>query len=285
MQLVIVTGLSGSGKSVALHSLEDIGFYCIDNLPLFLLPALANSSQIQQQRTFDRMAVGIDARSASHSDLGNLPGLVASLRQEMQCELIYLEARQETLIRRFNETRRRHPLSLGQRTLAEAIQLERNLLEPVLDAADLRIDTTHTNLHQLRKLIGERLGTPRQGGMSLLFQSFGFKHGVPSDVDFVFDARCLPNPYWQPQLRRLNGRDPEVISFLEHDPKVQQFQEQVTAFCSQWIPSFAEQGRSYMTIAIGCTGGQHRSVYLAEKLAEHFRRNNQQAQIRHREFS
>jgi len=286
MQLVIVTGLSGSGKSVALHTLGDHGFYCIDNLPLFLLPALATAPQIQQQSPFSRTAVGIDARSASHSDLGKLPQLVSSLRSRgVNCELIYLEAQKETLIKRFSETRRRHPLSDPGRTLGEAIELERRLLDPILTDIDLRIDTTHTNLHQLRQLISERVGDTGQTGMSLLFQSFGFKHGVPSDADFVFDARCLPNPHWHPHLRPLTGRDSEVIAFLEAQPDAQAFKEQVTRFCEQWIPEFSGQGRSYLTVAIGCTGGHHRSVYLVEQLAKHFRLLGQSVQIRHRELS
>jgi UPF0042 nucleotide-binding protein len=282
--LIIISGLSGSGKSVALHTLEDLGYYCIDNLPLFLLPELARGLDRADGSLLVNTAVGIDARNQPEQ-LGELPRLVAELRaREFDCRVIYLEAQPETLIKRFSETRRKHPLTSRDRPLAEAIALERALLEPILSEADLRIDTTHTNVHQLRDLVRDRLGEDAPAKVSILLQTFGFKHGVPRDVDFVIDVRCLPNPHWQPELRPLTGLDPAVARFLEDSPEVSEMRDDLSGFFDRWIPRFEADGRSYLTIAIGCTGGQHRSVYMAERLRRHFEANGLQVMIRHREL-
>jgi UPF0042 nucleotide-binding protein len=284
-KLIIVSGLSGSGKSVALHTLEDLGYYCIDNLPLFLLPEVARGLDRADGPLLGNTAVGIDARNQPEQ-LGELPRLVAELRDmQFDCRVIYLEAQPETLIKRFSETRRKHPLTSRDRPLAEAIALERTLLEPILGEADLRIDTTHTNVHQLRDLVRDRVGDDTPVKMSILLQTFGFKHGVPRDVDFVTDVRCLPNPHWQPELRPLTGLDPAVARFLEDSPEVSEMRDDLIRFFERWIPRFEADGRSYLTIAIGCTGGQHRSVYMAERLRRHFEANGRQVMIRHRELS
>ena len=285
MKLVIVTGLSGSGKSIALTTLEDLGYYCIDNLPLFLLPALTDSLVVRQDPRFELMAVGIDARNQA-PDLSQLNQLLESLRQHgIEYDILYLDAQDETLIKRYSETRRRHPLSDKDLPLTEAIQLERSILEPFASTMDLHIDTTHTNLHQLRDMIRQRVGSRHDTQISLLIESFGFKHGVPRDTDFVFDVRCLPNPHWQPELRPLTGRDQAVSDFLESDLEVGAMKADMIGFLERWIPRFQADGRAYLTIAVGCTGGQHRSVYMAEQLSSHFRRNGLQIQTRHRELT
>ncbi len=284
MKLVIVTGLSGSGKSTALHTLEDVGYYCIDNLPVFLLQAFGRELAQSTNALYRLSAVGIDARNQS-AELEKVPTAIAAMRdQGIECEILFLEAQDDILIRRFSETRRRHPLSDQERPLAEAIQLERALLSPLLSSADLRIDTTHSNIHELRSLVRQRLSHAPSNRISLLFQSFGYKHGVPRDADFVYDARCLPNPHWRAELRPLTGRDKAVADFLEQDERVLRMKEQISAFLEQWIPCFEEEGRSYLTIAIGCTGGQHRSVYLVEQLTNYFKTQGCRALTRHREL-
>ena len=284
-RLVIITGFSGSGKSVALHTLEDRGYYCIDNLPVFLLPALAAEIASRQEARFLRTAVGIDVRNPAE-DLRSVETLLAPLKAHaLTCEIVFLEAQEETLIKRFSETRRKHPLSTDNRPLAEAITLERQLLKPFQDAADLCLDTTHTTVHQLRQIIAERLGDRARGAMSLLFLSFGFKHGVPRDADYVFDARVLPNPHWDPALRPLTGRDEAVIEFLNGNERVRRFREEIIRFLEEWVAHFEGDGRNYLTVAIGCTGGQHRSVYLAEQMAGHFRDHGRPALVRHRELA
>jgi len=284
-KLVIVSGLSGSGKSVALHTLEDLGYYCIDNLPLFLLQELAEGLETAGDDTFTNTAVGIDARNQPEQ-LFELPQLVGQLcKGSVDCLVLYLEAQTDALIKRFSETRRKHPLTDAERPLAEAIELERKLLEPILSKADLCIDTTHTNIHQLRDLIREHLGDDSPHKVSILLQTFGFKNGMPHDVDFVLDVRCLPNPHWQPELRTLNGMDPPVARFLEDSPEVGQMRDDLAGFFDRWIPRFEADGRSYLTIAIGCTGGQHRSVYMAEQLRKHFEAVGRKVMVRHRELS
>ena len=285
MKLIIITGFSGSGKSVALHTLEDRGYYCIDNLPAFLLPALAEEIASRQEARFFRTAVGIDARNPSE-DLRSIDFLLSPLKErQLEYEIVFLEAQDDTLIKRFSETRRKHPLTTDDRSLAEAITLERELLKPFQSAADLCLDTTHTTVHQLRQIISERLGERPKGAMSLLFLSFGFKHGVPRDADYVFDARVLPNPHWDPALRPLTGRDRAVVEFLGGNERVRRFREEIIHFLDEWIGHFEGDGRNYLTVAIGCTGGQHRSVYLAEQMASHFREHGRAALVRHRELS
>jgi len=284
MELVIVSGLSGSGKSVALHTLEDLGYYCIDNLPIFLLKDLAIGLASTPQPAFEKIAVGIDARNQAEH-LRELPALVRELqRRSFDCRVLYLEAESETLIKRFSETRRKHPLTARDRPLAEAIDFERRLLQPILSDADLRIDTTHTNVHQLRDLVKERFSEEGQPHVSILLQTFGFKHGVPRDADFVLDVRCLPNPHWQQALRPLTGLDPQVAEFLEQTPAVSEMRDDLTRFFDRWIPYFEADGRSYLTVAIGCTGGQHRSVYMTDQLRRHFEAQGRKVVVRHREL-
>ncbi|MBU0498562.1 MAG: RNase adapter RapZ [Gammaproteobacteria bacterium] len=281
MKLVIVTGLSGAGKSTALDTLEDLGFYCIDNLPVPLLTALG--SELLKLRGRNRhIAVGIDVRSEPQN-LRQTPRLIEELgAMGYDCKILFLEADDDVLIKRFSETRRKHPLSDTTGTLAEAIRLERNLLTPLSDHADLRIDTRNTHVHQLRRLLRERF-TLSAHSLSLQFQSFGFKHGVPTDADFVFDMRCLPNPHWQPELRPLTGRDAQVIDYLESSEMVERMKQDVAAFLDNWIKVFEEEGRSYLTVALGCTGGRHRSVYMAEFLSRHFDDGERMVTLRHRE--
>lgn len=285
MKLIIVTGLSGSGKSIALHTLEDQGYYCIDNLPIRLLQAFADQLLREREERYQRTALGIDARNRS-SELAVVPPLARRLRdQGIDCEILFLDAQHDTLIRRFSETRRRHPLTTPERPLAEAIRLEQQLMEPFQTNADLHIDTTHTNVHELRDILRRRVADHPDDSESVLFQSFGYKNGVPRDADFVFDVRCLPNPHWQVALRPLSGRDAAVIQFLEQDPQVLRMRNDLVDFLDRWIPRFASDGRRYLTVAVGCTGGQHRSVYMVEQIARHFREAGQRVLTRHRELS
>ncbi|MCP3868945.1 MAG: RNase adapter RapZ [Gammaproteobacteria bacterium] len=285
MKLIIVTGLSGSGKSVALNTLEDIGYYCIDNLPGFLLASFTEALVPSRDQRYRLSAVGIDARDRS-SDFGDITYLLDTLRSKgVDYRIIFLDAKDDTLIKRFSETRRKHPLSDDEHPLTEAIELERKILKPFLDKATLQVDTTHTNLHQLRDIIRSKVSEQAGPEISLQFQSFGFKHGMPRDADFVYDVRCLPNPHWQNELRPLTGRDPEVARFLEQDSNVRQFKADVIEFLERWIPCFEADGRSYLTIAIGCTGGQHRSVYMVEEISAHFRTSGLKILSRHRELT
>ncbi len=285
MRLVIVSGLSGSGKSVFLHTLEDLGYYCIDNLPVGLLQAFAAQMVSTGERLYEKAAVGIDARNRSE-DLQTFPRILQELRASgLEAEIVFLQAEDDTLLKRFSETRRKHPLTRRDLPLADAIGLERQLLEPLAANAGIYIDTTRTNVHQLRELVRQRLEASTTRALSLTFESFGYKHGVPSDVDFVFDVRCLPNPHWDAQLRPLTGLDREVVTFLETQPLVSEMFASVRDFIESWIPCFEAENRSYMTVALGCTGGQHRSVYLAERLASHFRSWRSGVLTRHRELA
>ena len=284
MKLFIVSGISGAGKSTVLYALEDLGYYCIDNLPVALLPAFAKEL-LGSPKHYSTAAVGIDARNLSN-DLSAIPTLLDELhRSDVDTEIIFLDADDGVVITRFSETRRMHPLTRGNIPLAEAIRQERALLAPLSSRADLCIDTSYTNIHQLRDLVRERLGQNADGHMSILFESFGYKHGIPVDADFVFDMRCLPNPHWDPQLRALSGRAPEVSAFLEKEPLVGRMFSDVAGFLSYWIPRFEADNRSYMTVAVGCTGGQHRSVYFAERLSAYFRNQQVRVLTRHRELS
>ncbi|KPK56033.1 MAG: glmZ(sRNA)-inactivating NTPase [Thiotrichales bacterium SG8_50] len=287
MRLVIISGISGSGKSIALHFLEDLGFYCIDNLPVGMLAAFSQYIAAAELASHDRFAVGIDARNLT-GDLQHLPLALRSLHSGgLEPEIIFLDADDDTLIKRYSETRRRHPLTSEEVSLPEAIMNERRLLEPLAHAADLRLDTSHTNVHQLRELLRERVGDEPRGRLSLLVESFGYKLGVPVDADFVFDVRCMPNPHWEPSLRNLTGRDQPVIDFLANLPEVDELYQDIVTFLGKWIPRFQADNRSYMTIAVGCTGGQHRSVYFADRIARHFRapQSNVKVSLRHRELS
>jgi len=283
LQLIIVSGLSGSGKTVALRTLEDLDFYCVDNLPASLLPQLAGRLKDNIDPHFQTMAVGIDARNLA-DDLEHLPAILDQVADTgIRCEIFFLEANDSALIKRFSETRRRHPLTQNGRSLAEAIALERRLLADLRSRAHFEIDTSDLNVHQLRREIWTRL-KPTGEGWNLLLESFAFKRGVPGDVDFVFDVRCLPNPYWNLELRPLTGRDAPIREFLGANDDVVAMLKDITQFLGRWLPRFEHDQRSYITVGIGCTGGKHRSVYIVERLAEHFRQTRDQVLTFHREI-
>ncbi len=280
-RLVVVSGLSGSGKSVALNMLEDLGWYCIDNIPAGLVQALVSHSLRSEEPIYRRLAVGLDARNRP-DDLASIPALVADLRRSgLRCEVLYLHAEDEVLLRRYAETRRRHPLAGAGVSLADAIAEERRLLHPLIDSADLVIDTSRMSVHVLRDAIAQRVEPRSPGQLSILLESFGFKHGTPGDADFVFDARTLPNPYWEPALKPLTGRDAKVVEFLEANPHVERMVDDLVRFIEGRLPDYEQANRGYLTVAIGCTGGQHRSVYLVERLARHFRPRYPQLLVRH----
>lgn len=284
MKLSIVSGFSGSGKSTALNVLEDAGYYCIDNLPLGLLSSFV-SQMLAAPQAPRKAAVGIDARNLT-MDLSSFPEILEGIKsQGVNCEIIFLDARDTILLKRFSESRRKHPLTGKQVSLSEAIRKERQMLEPIQEKADLLIDTSNTNVHELRAIVRQRVIGDGDTGLSLLFLSFGYKHGVPADVDFVFDARCLPNPHWEPSLRPKTGRDEAVATYLSGQPLVERMLEEVEGFLERWIPHFEAENRSYMTVAIGCTGGQHRSVYLVERLKEYFDPRFPNVMTRHRELT
>jgi UPF0042 nucleotide-binding protein len=267
--LIVVTGLSGSGKSVALKTLEDLDVYCTDNLPVELLPEFVKSVA-GDGRNMARMAVGIDVRNAS--DLARIPEWLSAVGSlGFDYKLVFFDTRDEVLLKRYSDTRRKHPLSHGGMALADAIELERLRLRPLQAIADLVMDTSEMNVHQMRRQVTTAVGAGTTRGMSLLFESFAYKRGLPADADFVFDARALPNPHWDARLRPLSGRDAAVREHLDQDPVVQDFVAQVQTFLDAWVPRFEAETRSYLTIAFGCTGGRHRSVYLAERLAAHCR--------------
>ncbi|NOY62206.1 MAG: RNase adapter RapZ [Gammaproteobacteria bacterium] len=296
MKLLIISGLSGAGKSHVLQALEDLDFYCIDNLPLALLPHLAvqmkqacqcdeqNEQSPRGSASACGVAVGIDARNLTN-DLQRFQEILNTLRESgFTCEIIFVEANANTLLKRFSETRRKHPLTRSDVALVEALSAERQLLRTISRHADLHIDTSHLNVHQLRTLVRERIAKKEKPSLSLLFLSFGFKCGIPADVDFIFDVRCLPNPHWEPALRPLTGRDAAVVEFLAKQSLVGDMQQSINSFLQQWIPRFEEENRSYLTVAIGCTGGQHRSVYLAEALTDAFQQSRENVLVRHREL-
>ncbi len=281
MRLIFLSGLSGSGKSVALHMLEDLDFYCIDNIPAALLKPFISHTVRSGSVAYQRTAVGIDARNPD-AEIATVPMLLDELKRSgINCELIFLVTADEELLRRFAETRRKHPLSRQGEGLHEAIATERRLLEPLVNAADLVVDTSRMSVHELRELIDRRVGKRPRDRMSVLFESFGFKHGIPGDADFVFDARSLPNPYWEPALRPLTGRDDAVVRFLELQGGVAEFIDDLARFIEARIPEHQAANRRYLTVAIGCTGGQHRSVYIAEKLAARVAAHWPQVSVRH----
>lgn len=284
MRLIIVSGRSGSGKSTALDVLEDNGFYCIDNLPAGLLPELAERALIHTELAQPLVAVSIDARNLP-SHLSRFPELLDEVRgRHIQCDVLYLDADEETLLKRFSETRRRHPLSSANRSLAEAIRVESDLLGPIADLSDLKINTTSLNLYQLRDIIKLRLLDKPEAGTAFLFESFGFKRGMPVDADVVFDVRCLPNPYWKPELREHSGLDLVVAEYLQEQPDVQEMYDDIYAYLHKWLPRIAASNRSYVTVAIGCTGGHHRSVYLADRLGKELKKTLKNIQVRHRDL-
>lgn len=283
-RLVVVTGLSGSGKTVVLHTLEDLGFYCIDNLPVAFLAQFEREFISSNQPLYQQLALGIDARNPAES-LAQIPVLLQSLRSSgIAAELVFLEAQDDILLKRFSETRRRHPLSGDSQPLARAVANERRLLEPLSEGADMRVDTTYMHIHQLRDLVRERIARRPVSSLSLQFMSFGFKHGVPAESDFVFDLRCLPNPHWEAALRDQTGRDVDVAAFLSASSQVQLMIQHIADFVGHWVPSFEKENRVYLTVAVGCTGGRHRSVYVTERLAEHFKKMGRNALVSHRDI-
>ncbi len=285
MRLIIVSGRSGSGKSTALDVLEDNGFYCIDNLPAGLLPELAERTLLHTESLLPQVAVSIDARNLP-SQLKRFPALLDEVRaRHIKCDVIYLDADEETLLKRFSETRRRHPLTNESRSLAEAIADESLLLGPIIDLADLKIDTTHLNLYQLRDSLKLRLLNQPEPGTAFLVESFGFKRGMPVDADLVFDVRCLPNPYWKPDLRDYSGLDQPVVDYLSAQADVEDMYQDIFTYLTKWLPRFAASNRAYVTVAIGCTGGHHRSVYLANRLGEALKPILKNVQVRHRDLS
>jgi len=275
MQLIIVTGLSGSGKSVVLKALEDAGYYCVDNLPATLLPQIYENLNNSQSR----VAISTDTRSGA---LEALPENIDKLKaQGINVKVLFLESAKQALVKRFSETRRRHPLSNDDITLGESIELERKLLAPLSELGH-HIDTSDLSANTLRGWVKDFVAQ-KSKNITLLFTSFGFKHGIPLDADFVFDVRCLPNPHYDPKLRPMTGRDAPVKAFLEQQPMVHDMYQDIQNFVTRWLPSFIQENRSYLTIAIGCTGGQHRSVHIVEELGKHFSQQ-QQVLIRHREL-
>jgi UPF0042 nucleotide-binding protein len=284
MKLVIISGRSGSGKSTALNILEDVGYYCIDNLPAGLLAHLVQQTRDNNSDEYRYIAVSIDARNST-TNFGTIPDLIKKLPTDVHTDIIYLDANSATLIKRFSETRRKHPLSNEKIALKQAIEAERKLLEPIAHAADLNINTSQMSVHELRDIIKKRVFRESTApGMAILFMSFGYKRGIPIDADFVYDVRCLPNPYWIPTLRSLSGRDQGVIDFLSEQQDVNDMFNDICHYLDRWLPSFESNNRSYMTIAIGCTGGMHRSVYLSERLKRHYSSKCGNVQVHHREL-
>lgn len=279
MKLVIVSGRSGSGKSVALRVLEDLGYYCVDNIPVNLLPALTHSVLNQ----YDKVAVSIDVRNLPKSSK-DLEEILDYLPGSLQLTILFLDANSNVLLTRYSETRRLHPLSRENITLSEAISRETELLQPIKNRADLLIDTSSLTVHQLAEQVLERLMGKKNRELVIAFQSFGFKYGVPKDIDYVFDARMLPNPHWEPELKPMTGLDKPVQGFLANQPLVTKFTWQVAHFLETWLPHLERNNRSYLNVAIGCTGGQHRSVFVAECLAQHFQQQGKNINIRHREL-
>jgi len=284
MRLIIVSGLSGSGKSVALHVLEDLGYYCIDNMPAALLQSVIEEVTSDGDESTQLLAVGVDARNREE-DLESLPRLLQELKQQkIQTDLLFLQSSDDVLLKRYSESRRRHPLAEHGTALRAAIDQERELLSVIVNAADLIIDTSRTSVYELADTIRERVDRRSTQSLSVLIESFGFKNGIPADADFVFDMRCLPNPYWTVELRGLTGRDKEVSNFLDAQDAFVRMYEDILGFLRRWIPEYDDVHRGYLTVAIGCTGGQHRSVYMTEKLAAALRDMHDPVLTRHNEL-
>jgi RNase adapter protein RapZ len=281
IHLVVLTGMSGGGKTVALRALEDLEFYCVDNLPSALLPQLVDAATRGDSHR-RRIAVGVDVRNRDE-DFQHMPQVLSALAETVQVHLIFIDCSDAVLTKRFSETRRRHPLATRGRSLSDAIAEERRLLRPLMAIAERVIDSSDLNVHQLRRLIATGYAQSTSG-LTLMFQSFAFRRGLPLDSDFVFDARCLPNPHWEPTLRPLSGKDGPVRDFLERQPLVEEYVADTTRWLDAWLPRFEADDRSYVTISIGCTGGRHRSVYLVEKLATHYRATREGVLTFHREL-
>ena len=280
-RLILVSGLSGAGKTIALHVLEDLGYYCIDNLPATLLESAVEDVLGDHDTGGNLLAVGIDARNR-RQDLESLPRLIESFRaHEIQTDVLFLLADDEILLKRFGESRRRHPMARDGEELRNAIKSERDVLAEVINAADLIIDTSPTSIYELGDTIRDRVDRRRTTTMSVLIESFGFKHGIPADADFVFDLRCLPNPYWTLELRGFTGLDEEVSEFLESHASFGEMHDDILRFLTRWIPRYRDANRGYLTVALGCTGGRHRSVYMVEKIAASLADAGEPASKRH----
>lgn len=283
IHLIVLTGLSGGGKTVALRALEDLEFYCVDNLPSALLPQLVNAVIKGDGERHRRIAVGVDVRNRG-ADFEHMPIVLSELAAAgVQVHLIFLDCRDEVLIKRYSETRRRHPLAMRGLSLADAIAEERKLLRPLMAIAEKVIDSSELNVHQLRRLVATGFAQATEG-LTLMFQSFAFRRGLPLDADFVYDARCLPNPHWHPHLRPLSGKDAPVRDFLDAEPLVGEYFADTARWLDDWLPRFEQDDRSYLTISVGCTGGRHRSVYLVEKLAAYYRSRRDGVLTFHREL-
>lgn len=283
-RLIVVSGFSGAGKTVVLNTLEDLSFYTIDNLPVSLLNELIEQLSEENNTLAKHIAIGIDARNTLE-DFSFLPDTIKKLENKnIQSELIFIEANDDVLTRRFSETRRKHPLSSETISLSDAIQQERNIIGPLAEASDLRIDTSYMQLHELRNIVRQRIDQRKNTKLSLQFMSFGFKNGLPKDADFVFDLRCLPNPYWNKDLRKYSGQEQPVIEFLSKQNDVIEMMNDLEQFLNRWIPNFEADNRSYLSIAFGCTGGHHRSVFIAEQLANKFNNLEKKVMIRHRDL-
>lgn len=283
-RLIIVSGLSGAGKTVVLNTLEDLSYFTIDNLPISLLNELIVQFSEPDSNLADQIAIGIDARN-SQADLTHLPETIQSLLDKhISTDLIYIDASDDVLTKRFSETRRKHPLSSDSLSLLDAIHQEREVTSEIAEAADLRVDTSHMQLHELRDIVRERIARREKAILSLQIISFGYKNGIPKDSDFVFDLRCLPNPYWKKHLRQFSGKDKPIIDFLSKQNSVKQMLKDLRTFLDRWIPLFEADNRSYLSIAFGCTGGHHRSVFIAEQLAAEFREQGKQVIMRHRDI-
>ncbi len=280
MRLIIISGRSGSGKTVALHALEDLGFYCIDNLPITLLTEVEKHISGHHSQ----IAVSIDSRNIPR-DIVHFKSVLSELHSRgIASEIFYLDAEDNILLKRFSETRRKHPLTATGTSLREAIQKEHELLGPIADLSNLTLDTSHINRQSLHNMIRDRVIKQKNGRLQLLLESFGFKHGLPQEADFIFDLRCLPNPYWIESLRHSTGLDENVIDYLKQQPNVQKMLDDIVAFLQKWIPSFEADNRSYLTFALGCTGGQHRSIYMVEALANIIRQHYPNIEVRHRDL-
>jgi UPF0042 nucleotide-binding protein len=284
LHLVLLSGLSGSGKTVALHALEDLEFYCADNLPVSLLPAFVDEF-LSSENIYSKVAVGIDARNLRGQLAGIKSGLEDLKQRGVECQIVYLTATTSALLQRFSETRRRHPLSGKDRVLKHAIEHERAVLAELQQIADFNIDTSETNVHELRERMWKLFQRGEDSPLSLVIESFAFKRGIPQDIDFLFDARCLPNPHWAPLLRKHSGQDEAVQKWLEQHQDVQEYFNDISELLLKWISRFEASQRSYITIGIGCTGGRHRSVYVAERLAAELTGADHQVKVHHRDLS
>lgn len=278
MRLIVISGQSGAGKSVALRVLEDLGYYCVDNLPVDLLEPFIQSVKSSKQN----VAVSIDIRNLPQ-DPSLVENTLQTLKKDNDASVFFLDANKDTLLKRYSETRRIHPLSLGNEktSLEQAIEKEKQILSPMKEQADLILDSSNQSLHELSEMVRQRVEGRERKNLVMVFQSFGFKYGLPSDADYVFDVRFLPNPHWDPALRPLTGLDVPVKLFLESHPEVMELKSQVQKFIEHWLPLLEKNNRSYLTVAIGCTGGKHRSVYLTQQIGERFKELGHQVQIRH----